>query len=70
MGQIRGSQLALEHMRRDKGGRGGVIVNTVSMAGQNVPLFRDHYHIIITSLSAPTFIIIVFLVVSSSLDQY
>ena len=47
MGQIRGSQLALEHMRRDKGGRGGVIVNTVSMAGQNVPLFRDHYHLII-----------------------
>ncbi|KAK7116853.1 15-hydroxyprostaglandin dehydrogenase [NAD(+)]-like [Littorina saxatilis] len=33
MGQIRGSQLALEHMRRDEGGRGGVIVNTVSMAG-------------------------------------
>ncbi|XP_076465266.1 15-hydroxyprostaglandin dehydrogenase [NAD(+)]-like isoform X2 [Babylonia areolata] len=33
--QIRGSQLAFEHMRRDKGGRGGVIVNTVSVAGLN-----------------------------------
>ena len=44
MGQIRGSQLALEHMRRDKGGRGGVIVNTVSMAGQDPSLYRDHYH--------------------------
>ncbi|XP_025078023.1 15-hydroxyprostaglandin dehydrogenase [NAD(+)]-like [Pomacea canaliculata] len=31
--QIRGSQLALEHMRRDRGGRGGVIVSTVSMGG-------------------------------------
>ncbi|KAK7116855.1 hypothetical protein V1264_002463 [Littorina saxatilis] len=31
--QIRGSQIALDHMRRDKGGRGGVIVNTVSIAG-------------------------------------
>ncbi|XP_076446296.1 15-hydroxyprostaglandin dehydrogenase [NAD(+)]-like [Babylonia areolata] len=30
--QIRGSQLAFEHMRRDKGGRGGVIINTVSVA--------------------------------------
>ncbi|KAK7491408.1 hypothetical protein BaRGS_00017386 [Batillaria attramentaria] len=27
MGQIRGSQLALEHMRRDRGGRGGLIIN-------------------------------------------
>ncbi|XP_076451652.1 15-hydroxyprostaglandin dehydrogenase [NAD(+)]-like [Babylonia areolata] len=31
--QIRGSQLAFEHMRRDKGGRGGVIINTASAAG-------------------------------------
>lgn len=31
--QIRGSLLALEHMRRDRGGRGGLIVNTVSLAG-------------------------------------
>nr|KAG5689897.1 hypothetical protein BaRGS_023645 [Batillaria attramentaria] len=29
---IRGSQLALEHMRRDRGGRGGIIVNTASIA--------------------------------------
>ncbi|KAK7474131.1 hypothetical protein BaRGS_00034660, partial [Batillaria attramentaria] len=27
------SQLALEHMRRDRGGRGGIIVNTASIAG-------------------------------------
>ncbi|KAK7465889.1 hypothetical protein BaRGS_00037541 [Batillaria attramentaria] len=31
--QIRGSQLALDHMRRDRGGRGGLIINTVSLAG-------------------------------------
>ncbi|KAK7465898.1 hypothetical protein BaRGS_00037550 [Batillaria attramentaria] len=31
--QIRGSLLALEHMRRDKGGRGGIIVNMSSIAG-------------------------------------
>ncbi|KAL8617399.1 hypothetical protein ACOMHN_035891 [Nucella lapillus] len=31
--QIRGSEIALEHMRRDKGGRGGVIINTASLAG-------------------------------------
>ncbi|KAL8615074.1 hypothetical protein ACOMHN_013608 [Nucella lapillus] len=37
--QIRGSQIALEHMRRDKGGRGGVIINTVSIAG----LTRAHW---------------------------
>ncbi|KAK7478671.1 hypothetical protein BaRGS_00030056, partial [Batillaria attramentaria] len=29
--QIRGSLLAYEHMRRDKGGRGGVIINVASM---------------------------------------
>ncbi|KAL8575176.1 hypothetical protein ACOMHN_042486 [Nucella lapillus] len=28
--QIRGSEIALEHMRRDKGVRGGVIINTVA----------------------------------------
>ncbi|KAK7474105.1 hypothetical protein BaRGS_00034634 [Batillaria attramentaria] len=32
-GLIRGSQLALEHMRRDRGGRGGVIVNVSSIGG-------------------------------------
>nr|KAG5687519.1 hypothetical protein BaRGS_027304 [Batillaria attramentaria] len=31
--QIRGSQLALDHMRRDRGGRGGLIINTVSVSG-------------------------------------
>ncbi|KAK7096119.1 15-hydroxyprostaglandin dehydrogenase [NAD(+)]-like isoform X2 [Littorina saxatilis] len=30
---IRGSLLSLEHMRRDKGGRGGVIINTSSTNG-------------------------------------
>ncbi|XP_025077457.1 15-hydroxyprostaglandin dehydrogenase [NAD(+)]-like [Pomacea canaliculata] len=30
---IRGSLLALEHMRKDRGGRGGVIINIVSFAG-------------------------------------
>ncbi|XP_025077453.1 15-hydroxyprostaglandin dehydrogenase [NAD(+)]-like isoform X2 [Pomacea canaliculata] len=33
---IRGSLLALEHMRRDRGGRGGVIINVASIAGLNV----------------------------------
>ncbi|XP_046549856.1 15-hydroxyprostaglandin dehydrogenase [NAD(+)]-like [Haliotis rubra] len=32
-GVIRGTNLALDLMRRDKGGRGGVIVNTASIAG-------------------------------------
>nr|KAG5693343.1 hypothetical protein BaRGS_017636 [Batillaria attramentaria] len=31
--QIQGSFLAYEHMRKDKGGRGGVIINTASMSG-------------------------------------
>ncbi|XP_029956916.1 15-hydroxyprostaglandin dehydrogenase [NAD(+)]-like [Salarias fasciatus] len=33
MGVIRGSYLALEHMNKLKGGRGGVVVNMSSMAG-------------------------------------
>lgn len=33
VGAIRGSYLALEHMSKLKGGRGGVIVNVASMAG-------------------------------------
>ncbi|XP_073336160.1 15-hydroxyprostaglandin dehydrogenase [NAD(+)] [Pagrus major] len=33
MGVIRGTYLAFEHMNKLKGGRGGVIVNTASMAG-------------------------------------
>ncbi|XP_034539716.1 15-hydroxyprostaglandin dehydrogenase [NAD(+)] [Notolabrus celidotus] len=33
MGVIRGTYLALEHMNKLNGGRGGVIVNTASMAG-------------------------------------
>ncbi|KAK7465896.1 hypothetical protein BaRGS_00037548 [Batillaria attramentaria] len=31
--KIRGSQLALDHMRRDRGGRGGLIINMVSTTG-------------------------------------
>ncbi|XP_041349259.1 15-hydroxyprostaglandin dehydrogenase [NAD(+)]-like [Gigantopelta aegis] len=30
---IWGTNLAMEHMRKDKGGRGGVIINTASLAG-------------------------------------
>ncbi|XP_067665794.1 15-hydroxyprostaglandin dehydrogenase [NAD(+)]-like [Haliotis asinina] len=30
---VRGTMMALNHMRKDKGGRGGVIINTASMAG-------------------------------------
>ncbi|KAK7465891.1 hypothetical protein BaRGS_00037543 [Batillaria attramentaria] len=33
--KIRGSQLALDHMRRDRGGRGGLIINMVSTTGKN-----------------------------------
>ncbi|KAM6983783.1 15-hydroxyprostaglandin dehydrogenase [NAD(+)] [Tautogolabrus adspersus] len=33
MGVIRGTYLALEHMSKLNGGRGGVIINTASMAG-------------------------------------
>ncbi|XP_029303938.1 15-hydroxyprostaglandin dehydrogenase [NAD(+)]-like isoform X2 [Cottoperca gobio] len=35
VGVIRGTYLALEHMSKLSGGRGGVIVNTASMAGLN-----------------------------------
>ncbi|XP_025078026.1 15-hydroxyprostaglandin dehydrogenase [NAD(+)]-like [Pomacea canaliculata] len=49
--QIRGSQLALEHMRRDRGGRGGVIVSTVSVAGlvssYNIPVYVASKHAMI-----------------------
>nr|KAG5693340.1 hypothetical protein BaRGS_017633 [Batillaria attramentaria] len=34
VGEIRGSLLAYEHMRRDKGGRGGVIINVASMTSE------------------------------------
>ncbi|XP_046358931.2 15-hydroxyprostaglandin dehydrogenase [NAD(+)]-like isoform X3 [Haliotis rufescens] len=33
MGVVRGTMLALEHMRTDRGGHGGVIINTSSTAG-------------------------------------
>ena len=34
-GTFQGTMLAIEHMRRDKGGKGGVIINIASMAGIN-----------------------------------
>jgi len=37
-GVVVGTQLAVEHMRKDKGGKGGVIINTSSFAGL-VPRF-------------------------------
>ncbi|XP_025078193.1 15-hydroxyprostaglandin dehydrogenase [NAD(+)]-like [Pomacea canaliculata] len=40
---IRGSLLALEHMRRDRGGRGGVIINVASLAGLYVSSFNPGY---------------------------
>ncbi|CAH1779443.1 unnamed protein product [Owenia fusiformis] len=35
---VRGTYLGLDYMRKDKGGNGGVIINTASMAGM-IPLF-------------------------------
>ncbi|XP_046545294.1 15-hydroxyprostaglandin dehydrogenase [NAD(+)]-like [Haliotis rubra] len=32
-GVVRGTMMALNHMRKDKGGRGGVIINTASIGG-------------------------------------
>ncbi|XP_056587479.1 15-hydroxyprostaglandin dehydrogenase [NAD(+)]-like [Triplophysa dalaica] len=37
-GVVRGTYLALDHMKKDKGGKGGVIVNVASLAGLG-PLF-------------------------------
>ncbi|XP_076465479.1 15-hydroxyprostaglandin dehydrogenase [NAD(+)]-like [Babylonia areolata] len=37
-GVVEGTNLAVEHMRKDKGGKGGVIINTASYAGL-VPRF-------------------------------
>nr|KAG5689895.1 hypothetical protein BaRGS_023643 [Batillaria attramentaria] len=48
---IRGSQLALEHMRRDRGGRGGIIVNTASIAGlgpySSIPVYAATKHAVV-----------------------
>ena len=33
MAVMEGTEVALEHMSLDKGGRGGLIVNTASLAG-------------------------------------
>ncbi|KAK7491387.1 hypothetical protein BaRGS_00017365 [Batillaria attramentaria] len=40
---IRVSQLALDHMRRDRGGRGGLIINTVSELGLSSMHFCPAY---------------------------
>jgi len=40
---IEGSQLAIEHMRKDKGGRGGRIVNVASTAGLTPVYFNPVY---------------------------
>ncbi|XP_046549855.1 15-hydroxyprostaglandin dehydrogenase [NAD(+)]-like [Haliotis rubra] len=42
-GMIRGTYLAMDVMRQDKGGRGGVIVNVASMAGINPNPFGPVY---------------------------
>ncbi|XP_055955674.1 15-hydroxyprostaglandin dehydrogenase [NAD(+)] [Patella vulgata] len=42
-GCIRGTHLALQYMRQDQGGRGGVIVNISSMAGLNPNPFGPVY---------------------------
>ena len=33
-GTVRGTVLAVEHMRKDKGGEGGVIINVASAGGK------------------------------------
>ncbi|XP_005095621.1 15-hydroxyprostaglandin dehydrogenase [NAD(+)] [Aplysia californica] len=40
---IQGSQIALEHMRKDKGGRGGRIINVASTAGLIGVYFSPRY---------------------------
>ncbi|XP_052779936.1 15-hydroxyprostaglandin dehydrogenase [NAD(+)]-like isoform X2 [Mya arenaria] len=43
MGAMRGSMLAFEHMRRDRGGKGGVIINVASTAGLFPVFFMPTY---------------------------
>ncbi|GFO35778.1 15-hydroxyprostaglandin dehydrogenase [NAD(+)] [Plakobranchus ocellatus] len=43
LGAIRGSMLGVEHMRTDKGGRGGVIINIASTAGLTPVYFFPFY---------------------------
>ncbi|KAK7115803.1 15-hydroxyprostaglandin dehydrogenase [NAD(+)]-like [Littorina saxatilis] len=43
-GVVAGTQLAVEHMRRDKGGKGGVIINTSSYVGL-VPKFTHPVYV-------------------------
>ena len=41
MGVITGSEIAIEYMRTDKGGKGGVIINTASIAGTVITTFTQ-----------------------------
>ncbi|XP_059152905.1 15-hydroxyprostaglandin dehydrogenase [NAD(+)]-like [Physella acuta] len=43
VGVIQGSLLAIEHMRKDKGGKGGKIINIASMAGLTGVYFSPFY---------------------------
>lgn len=40
---IRGTLLALDYMRKDRGGNGGTIVNVSSMAGNQGPSYNTQY---------------------------
>ena len=46
-GTVRGTLLAVEHMRKDKGGAGGVIINVASAGGKDnnsISFFSDNKH--------------------------
>ncbi|WAR00971.1 PGDH-like protein [Mya arenaria] len=43
MGAMRGSMMAFEHMRKDRGGKGGVIINVASTAGLFPVFFMPTY---------------------------
>lgn len=42
---IRGTLLALDYMRKDRGGNGGTIVNVSSMAGNHVAVLQHAIYI-------------------------
>ncbi|XP_055036542.1 15-hydroxyprostaglandin dehydrogenase [NAD(+)] [Misgurnus anguillicaudatus] len=50
-GVVKGTYLALEHMKKDKGGNGGVIVNVASMAGlgplPSAPMYTATKHSVV-----------------------
>ncbi|KAK3776119.1 hypothetical protein RRG08_046786 [Elysia crispata] len=43
VGAISGSHLGIEHMRKDKGGKGGVVINVASTAGLTPVYFSPNY---------------------------